>query len=242
MNYKNKFVKKIDLQFINFENAYIFHSTVDDDKDILVICECEKGKKYTGDKKLLELFSTCYSTQLMKNKLELIEQPHFKIINSINEGIVAIKNGTIILKNKLGEEILRNLPEITSDNFYGERIINTFIKDDFRSIHFIRKKIDDVDLLLFEDITEKTKMMNSVIKMKNFHILGELTAGVAHEINNPLQIVLGIAQLIDITGKNLDENTKKYIEMIKDSSLRIKKIVEFLSSYMEHNKISKEEN
>ncbi len=242
LRFKNVFVKKSTLPILPFDYTYIYNNVVENDKEIIIICECdEREKGYDDDIKILEFFSTCYSSILKKLRLELTEQSHKSIIDSIREGIVAIRDGIVLMKNKLGEEIISNFPEILHENFYGERILNLFVKDELRSIHYERKRVNDVDILIFEDITEKSKMMNSVIKMKNFHILGELTAGVAHEINNPLQIILGLSQLIDISGKNLDDETKKYIDMIKDSSIRIKKVVEFLSSYMEHTKLIKED-
>jgi two-component system, NtrC family, sensor kinase len=60
--------------------------------------------------------------------------------------------------------------------------------------------------------------------------LGVLSSGVAHEINNPLGVILGYAAYIE--GKlSPDDPTYKYIHEIKRESKRCKKIVQDLLSY-----------
>jgi len=60
--------------------------------------------------------------------------------------------------------------------------------------------------------------------------LGVLSSGVAHEINNPLGVILGYAAYIE--GKlDPDDPNYKYIHEIKRESKRCKKIVQDLLSY-----------
>lgn len=70
--------------------------------------------------------------------------------------------------------------------------------------------------------------------------LGILSSGVAHEINNPLGVILGYASYLE--GK-LDENDPnyKYVHEIKRESKRCRKIVQDLLSYARMPKPTMEE-
>jgi two-component system NtrC family sensor kinase len=70
--------------------------------------------------------------------------------------------------------------------------------------------------------------------------LGVLSSGVAHEINNPLGVILGYASYIE--GKlSEDDPNYKYIHEIKRESKRCKKIVQDLLSYARTPKPTLEE-
>ncbi len=70
--------------------------------------------------------------------------------------------------------------------------------------------------------------------------LGILSSGVAHEINNPLGVILGFASHIE--GKlSPDDPNYKYISEIKRESKRCKKIVQNLLSYARTPKPALEE-
>jgi signal transduction histidine kinase len=57
--------------------------------------------------------------------------------------------------------------------------------------------------MLLEDITEKATLQKEAMRASHLASLGELAAGVAHEINNPVNGVINYAQII------LDESLKK---------------------------------
>ena len=46
---------------------------------------------------------------------------------------------------------------------------------------------------VFSDITERKNMWQQVIQSEKMSALGLLVAGIAHEINNPLSIIIGYA-------------------------------------------------
>jgi signal transduction histidine kinase len=58
--------------------------------------------------------------------------------------------------------------------------------------------------------------------------VGELGAGVAHEINNPLAAVLGSAQLALLRSDKADTRVRPHLEDIEKEALRIRDIVESL--------------
>ncbi len=61
--------------------------------------------------------------------------------------------------------------------------------------------------VIFEDITESKKLQQQLIQSEKLASMGELAAGVAHEINNPINGIINYAQiLIDGLGGQTDED------------------------------------
>lgn len=85
-------------------------------------------------------------------------------------------------------------------------------------------------VITFIDITEKKKLMEQRIRSGQLSSLGELAAGVAHEINNPITGVINYAQIL--LNKDLERNKQEQIltNIIKEGS-RIAVIVRSLLSY-----------
>jgi two-component system NtrC family sensor kinase len=81
------------------------------------------------------------------------------------------------------------------------------------------------------DIIQRNKEMESTLAQQGkMASLGVLSSGVAHEINNPLGVILGYAAYLE--GKLSPEDPNyKYINEIKRESKRCKKIVQDLLSY-----------
>lgn len=81
-----------------------------------------------------------------------------------------------------------------------------------------------------EIIRRNREMEASLAQQGKMASLGVLSSGVAHEINNPLGVILGYAGYIE--GKmSEDDPNYKYIHEIKRESKRCKKIVQDLLSY-----------
>ena len=79
-------------------------------------------------------------------------------------------------------------------------------------------------------ISRNQQMETTLAQQGKMASLGVLSSGVAHEINNPLGVILGYAAYLE--GKLSPEDTNyKYIHEIKRESKRCKKIVQDLLSY-----------
>jgi two-component system NtrC family sensor kinase len=79
-------------------------------------------------------------------------------------------------------------------------------------------------------IKDNKEMEATLAQQGKMASLGVLSSGVAHEINNPLGVILGYASYIE--GKLSPEDPNfKYINEIKRESKRCKKIVQDLLSY-----------
>ncbi len=93
----------------------------------------------------------------------------------------------------------------------------------------------DETLVTIRDVTSLRKALQTIESQKEslaaasrLSALGEMSAGIAHEINNPLAIIMGTAESIDrkITHNNLSpEELKVGINKIFQTTRRISKIV-----------------
>ncbi len=87
------------------------------------------------------------------------------------------------------------------------------------------------------DITEKKKIEKQMINTEKLASLGLLAAGVAHEINNPLGVILGYCDYM-LDKIPADDKTHKVLEKIERQGNHCKKVVENLlsfSRYTEHS-------
>ncbi len=85
-------------------------------------------------------------------------------------------------------------------------------------------------LLLLSDITEKMAMQAEILQTRHMASLGELAAGVAHEINNPVTGIINYGQIL--INEYLDGSFEKEIgERIVKEGERIGRIVKTLLSY-----------
>ena len=80
-----------------------------------------------------------------------------------------------------------------------------------------------------QDITEEQRLQEQLIQSEKLAGIGILASGVAHEINNPLSGIIGMAE-IAIEEENLSE-IKNYLKDILNCSARISEIVKGLRTY-----------
>ncbi len=78
---------------------------------------------------------------------------------------------------------------------------------------------------IFTDLREKIKLEKQLLRSEKLSSLGKLSAGIAHEINQPLTGVLTFAHLLAKKFKN-DEPTRKDLEIIVRETTRIRGIVQ----------------
>jgi PAS domain S-box-containing protein len=83
-----------------------------------------------------------------------------------------------------------------------------------------------------QDITERKRLEQQMIHTKKMAALGELTAGIAHEINNPLTAISGYAQFLQ---KHADSGVRADATIIDDMVTRAVRIVRALRSYARTN-------
>jgi len=86
-----------------------------------------------------------------------------------------------------------------------------------------------------KDISNEKLLQQQLIQSEKLSAIGELIAGIAHELNNPLTGVMGYSQLLQLR-KDLDDRAKESLLKINNLALRCQKIVQNLLSFARKQK------
>ncbi len=90
-------------------------------------------------------------------------------------------------------------------------------------------KGQDKFLMVIKDISEIAKLQKQLIQSEKLSALGQMIAGAAHELNNPLAGILGYSQLL--LEEPLKATVKKDIEVILNEAKRCQNIVRNLLTF-----------
>ena len=79
------------------------------------------------------------------------------------------------------------------------------------------------------DITEAKRMEQQLIQTERLAAMGQMIAGVAHELNNPLTAVLGVTELL--RDSQVDSGLRRQLELAHRQARRAAQIVQSLLSF-----------
>ncbi len=83
------------------------------------------------------------------------------------------------------------------------------------------------------DVTQRRKNEEQMIYTEKLASMGTLAAGVAHEINNPLAIILGFSDML-LEKEHNDPEVCDILKTIEKQALNAKRVVEKLLSFAHH--------
>ena len=104
------------------------------------------------------------------------------------------------------------------------------LKKDSRGVHQV--------LVLSHDVTDKRLLEQQLIWSDKLSSVGELVAGVAHELNNPLAAVLGFSELM-LTGE-VPDKIREDLTRIHQEAARCRKVVQNLLTFARRTPFEKE--
>jgi PAS domain S-box-containing protein len=80
------------------------------------------------------------------------------------------------------------------------------------------------------DITEELRLRDQLVHSERLSAVGELVAGVAHEINNPLQTIVGCVELM--LDDQTDPQARRDLEVVRKEAARAGQIVRNLLAFV----------
>lgn len=127
----------------------------------------------------------------------------------------------MLLSGKKGEQI--EIPFASRDHRTRDILwIVTYLRDEWNTILNIN--------LFGYDITEQKILKEQLIQAEKMSSVGTMISGVAHELNNPLSIILNFSELM-LMCDNLSKNAMNRLRHIIDASQRCTRIVENLLTF-----------
>ena len=200
------------------------------------------------------IFRNVSERRKMEKDLRESEQKFRKIFDNAMDGIILWDNKcNIIDANPNARKVLKLSKEELMEN-YLENFIRynqlQVLKDHWKDcpdseelsgevsveddggmqiIEYSAKKnvIEGLHMTIFRNITEKREMEDQLRKSDTLTVVGELAAGIAHEIRNPMTALKGFIQLLQNSMK--DEQYAMYFDVITSELKRIESIItEFL--------------
>ncbi|HHY43409.1 MAG TPA: acetyltransferase [Coprothermobacter sp.] len=165
------------------------------------------------------------------NELAAELKERTQALNAVMEnspvGLALVKNGEIILTNPIMEKLLPDLESrISADtpDYYHENV-----KTNDRNISLTFLRVSDEELIaVAEDLTDVINMREAMALQERLAALGRFSAGIAHEIRNPLTAIRGFSQMILKHGSQED---KAYAEKILREQERVEKLVKDMLVY-----------
>ncbi len=98
---------------------------------------------------------------------------------------------------------------------------------------------DDLVVVL-ADVTDSRRMQQQLAQTEKMSSLGQMIAGTAHELNNPLSSVLGNVQLMRATAANRDEKLSRRLELLEREAERCQRIVQNLLAFARQRRPQRE--
>ncbi len=174
-----------------------------------------------------------------------------RLINNAAKSHFGIKDSThfdMNLRHLLGKKnpevysLLKDRIIQQKEEFFFNVQLNTNLGISFQNISILPLfdgKLFIGNIITMEDVTEYEKLRRQLSLSENLSSIGLLAAGVAHEINNPLEIINYYMQNLILTNPE-DKMINETVRDVVDEIVSISNIIENLLLFSENKKLETE--
>lgn len=213
-------------------------------------------KLFVGNDYHMTIFRNVTERYQMEKKLRESEQKFRKVFEGSLDGMLLWdENQRIVDMNSAGEKYMKaskyevvgkTLRDLLINNHFSDvdlnEIVNNLVHEgqatgtltlttrSGKTLHYeysTKKNVfSQLSLTTFRDVTEKLEMEANLHKSDTLSVIGQLAAGVAHEIRNPMTALKGFIQLLEDSSEG---KHPMYFNVISTELNRIDAIInEFL--------------
>ena len=184
-----------------------------------------------------------------ERSLRILRNLHENIIQSLTSGVITLNlDGKIISANRTGLEILGisgedkilgkdlgqfmtglHLEDLVSKK--REQMLYTTPDGSMVTLGFSSSDLKDTDdkthgyIIIFQDLTEVKELEDRLRTSEKMALLGQLAAGLAHELRNPLSAISGAVEILSSDVKPTEDNLR-LVRMASQEVERLNLLVE----------------
>ncbi len=198
-------------------------------------------KKVRVNEKIGDLKNKMRESGIMTERWEMSEYFEFE------EEVESVKS-RVIVPLIIKDEVIGivNLKRLKEDKRFVEqdmKLLSIFAKDAALAIENTRayRALEDAKINLEEDVKERTKELlkaqEQLVQSEKMSALGQLAAGVAHQLRNPLYVIMSAVQFC-LSKFNLEKEVKKNLEVILRNIENADKVVKELLEFARPSKVN----
>ncbi|MGQ9547950.1 MAG: PAS domain S-box protein [Roseiflexus sp.] len=173
--------------------------------DVLIVCRPDMSMQPLNQEPL---------NPIGYQRHEIAGQPLLRIVP--NDGRTTLMRTWLEVRQGKSQRLEMNL--LRADSSYFTALVSLDLIPDY----------DEV-LVVIKDVTELRRLEEQVRQHEKLAALGRLVAGAAHELNNPLAVILGLSQLQ--LDENIPPSVRADLEQIERAARRAAAIVHQLRTF-----------
>ncbi len=193
--------------------------------------------------------------QAGRRELQELGEIHRRIVDSVSSGLLTVSRGGEIssfnreaeritgwpASEALGGRLEQLFPALGPVDAAGrqERMQVRFESRDGRELHLgmsvsvLRDPAGRADgaILIFQDLTRVVEMEEELRRSERLAAIGQLAAGLAHEIRNPLASLSGAIELLTADLPEGDRSSQTLAQIVKRETSRLNRLVSDFLTY-----------